>query len=373
MAIESVSIIGSKSLDRYTMRILARGFELNNIPGTVMSGNLNAAALRNIATPALVQLHGAPQSEADDRMVLEALKDWPQVPTCLILHRPDELQDRYGGFKQTLDLLGKRDNFALSFFGDYHVNDPWFSGVQPERRNVLYHGFFELPADYQLQIDPIVIGTHTTLGEMRSKSSILALLGNIFRLNAGMERPIVGYLGGKPLEEVQIAKLKVEAKESVPKGVPVLFLDAADFTPQQALEFARNQNSHAILVSQNDEQTTGMTLNTQMYYRVTGSGRTVIRTGEASGTAHLEPAPVIFCEMNHADRHPIVPLQAIWAPYGNIGYFDSIDFPRTAEQIIDLIDDGQILPMMQHNLGLFSQFGPARLAQDYLGIFQELQ
>ncbi len=84
---------------------------------------------------------------------------------------------------------------GLAMLGDLLIDDPFYQLPQLSRR-VIPHGFFDLDTDILSR--PVVIGRHTTWGEMRSVKRTLALLKAIAEVRP--RTPVIGYLGGTPAE-----------------------------------------------------------------------------------------------------------------------------------------------------------------------------
>ena len=164
-----VHILGAKTLDKYTEGILVEGFKNNSWEISETAENV------------IYQIHGAPQSEEDDKVILgqikqDIIKD-DQIKRVILLHRPDEIQLRFPELKNIL--ITAKKPIGLTFLGDMHVNDSFFEAHNLIKK-VIPHGFFNISE--KLQIDPIVIGSYTTWGEMRSIEHIFKLFGEVFTL-----------------------------------------------------------------------------------------------------------------------------------------------------------------------------------------------
>ncbi len=75
----------------------------------------------------LVQIHGAPQSAADDVQLMDVLENIIKTASntrlALLIHRPDEVQILHPNFRHVIE---KSDRLHLVFLGDHHVNDPFY-------------------------------------------------------------------------------------------------------------------------------------------------------------------------------------------------------------------------------------------------------
>ena len=165
-----VAIYGAKSLERYMNLILKNGF-LNNLwevellePGRKTVQDVDVK---------IYQIHGAPQAMEEDKVIMRMIRNDAGSKVVLV-HRPDEVQKRYPEFKNLSEFVS-----GIIFLGDKHINDNFYSGFS--NRFVVPHGFFDVKEI--LQKDPIVIGSYTTWGEMRSVENVLRLLKEVFELN----------------------------------------------------------------------------------------------------------------------------------------------------------------------------------------------
>lgn len=90
-----IAIYGAKTLERYTENILIEGFRKNSLEAR--EAPLNSEDFKKTKADALLfQLHGAPQSERDDKAILKliaaSLSKEDDTKKVILLHRPDELQ-----------------------------------------------------------------------------------------------------------------------------------------------------------------------------------------------------------------------------------------------------------------------------------------
>lgn len=352
---KTVRIYGAKTLERYTKGILVNGFKNNS--WNVVEASLDAKV--DDGTDAIIfQLHGAPQSEVDDRKIIDLIKysitQDDSLKKVILLHRPDELQK----FHELKDiLLCSSREIVLVFLGDIHVNDDFYTSHNIRRR-VIPHGFF--PIDEQPQLDPVIIGSHTTWGEMRSLEHILKLFGEVFT-QCGEDVPILGYVGGKPVELLEIGELRKKYRSLI-EDYSLELIDVQDYDITKGRIPGRN----IVLVNpRNDVPAFGVTYNVQMYYI-----ENRIRTGESSGTLHISSGIPVILEMNGADV--IEDLRVIKVPYRDISDLDSIDFVQGASRIIASINDGSYKKMLEHNLQQAKVWDNTRVAMEYINLFHEL-
>lgn len=356
----SVIIYGAKTLERYTNQILVQGF-LNNF-WEARKGPPSSLSTTK-ADAVLYQIHGSPHAKEEDAIILKMLahalaSNRKQRKIVVLLHRPDEIQVRYPALKNIL--LKAKKEIGLVFLGNKHISDEFFP-VQHIRKKIIPHGFFDLKPEFQ--IDPIVIGSHTTWGEMRSIEHALKLLIEVFRL--GSDRNIVGYLGGKPQKQLTINRLR-EVFKRFNFDNSIQLLDAHAYSIKQAIGKARS-GINIILADSLDSQPKeiGVTYNIQLYYL-----GNKIRTGESSGSLHASTGiPVIF-EMNGSEE--IEDLQVIKVPYTSVNDIESVDFLAGVKKIINSIDDGSFLKMLKHNLTQSKKFNNTFIAKSYINLFHEL-
>ncbi len=338
-----VSIFGAKTLEKYTEGILAQGFKNNS---WVVEDNAEAV---------VYQIHGAPQSEEDDKVILEQIKQdivkTDSTKRVVLLHRPDEIQLRFPELQEILKTAKKQ--IGLTFLGDMHANDSFFESPNLVKK-VIPHGFFSISE--KLQVEPIVIGSHTTWGEMRSIEHIFKLLGEIFI----KESSIIGYVGGKPKEQLEVAQLTKEWNR-YNSNLSVTFLDShRDDTP--------SSNKNVIFVdSENiNPKGFGLSFNVQLYYL-----NNKIRTGESSGSVHSSIGVPVILEMNGSEV--IENLKVIKVPYGSRDDIDSIDFKLGAELILDAIRSESYKDMLKHNLAQSKKFNSAFVGSEYIKLLKQLK
>lgn len=145
----SVNIFGAGTLSRYTNKIFQQGFELNGWKICEDNSDLT-----------IYQIHGAEKAEAEDQGLIQRLSDdlnSGKSEIIVLLHRPDEIQDRFPKLKETLSQAKRR--FGLVFFGKWHLDDPFFNS-EKAIRIIIPHGFFDF--EPLAQGNPIVIGSNTT-------------------------------------------------------------------------------------------------------------------------------------------------------------------------------------------------------------------
>ena len=337
-----VRILGAKTLSKYTEGILVQGFKNNSWE---ISGG---------AESVIYQIHGAPQSEEDDGVILEQIKQDltkdDSIKRVILLHRPDEIQLRFPELSDILKTAKKRT--GLTFLGDMHVNDSFFEAPNLVKK-VIPHGFFSISE--KLQIDPIVIGSHTTWGEMRSIEHIFKLLGGILRKN----NAIVGYVGGKPKDQLDLEFLKDEWNKLNP-DVGVTFLnahkDTLDSTKKNVI-FVDSENI--------EPENFGLSFNVQIYYL-----NDKVRTGESSGSVHSSVGVPVILEMNGSEV--IEDLKVIKVPYGSKDDITSVDFKAGAELILESINNKSYVKMLKHNLTQSKKFNPTFVGSEYIKLFAEL-
>ncbi|HLC48881.1 MAG TPA: hypothetical protein VJI96_00645 [Candidatus Andersenbacteria bacterium] len=338
-----VSIYGSKSLERFTEGILTRGF------------HENAWEVASDAKNNVYQIHGAPQSEVDDKTIIERLKkDIVKVDSInrvILLHRPDEIQLRFPGLKDVL--VSAKKAIGVTFLGDMHINDTFFD-IPSLVKKVIPHGFF--PISEKPQTDPVIVGSHTTWGEMRSIEHIFRLLDELFKNGT---TTIVGYVGGKPKDQLEINILKREWQQLKLK-TEVTFLDA------HIAEQNLNGKNVILVDSQNIEPANfGLTFNVQLYYL----GRR-IRTGESSGSVHSSVGIPVILEMNGSEV--IENLKTIKIPYGSIEDIHSINFHAGADLILKSIADESYKAMLKHNVEQSKMFNSSYVGREYIKLFNQL-
>ena len=354
----SVKIYGAKTLERYTKNLLVKGFENNECTAfETQEGNDRDA--ENI----LFQLHGAPQADDDDRTILGEIKravTFNETRKIVMLHRPDELKK----YKELPGILsGASQKIGLVFLGDKLIRDTFYPSSEQIIKRVIPHGFFPFDEHQKhLQETPIIIGSHTTWGEMRSVEHALKLLLALFKLNKE-NKIIIGYLGGKPHEELELNSLK-EITERINTETSLQFLNVHD---HKTLEGVLNRGRNIILVDDRNEEPLyfSVTFNIQMYYL-----GTAVRMGESSGSAHTSASIPVVLEMNGAES--IEELKVIKVPYGEAKDISSIDFREGAKMVFDSIENGTYKDMLVHNLKQSEAWNNTRIGREYLNLYEEL-
>lgn len=352
-----VIIYAAETLVKFTNQILIVGFR--NI-----SVDAEQCPLESEPCPGgdtvIFQLHGAPQAKDDDKIIMGLVKQSLHDPKdarkkIIMIHRPDEIQ---GQPELKEILLNPVNPFGFVNCGENHINDDFFPSGNIVKK-VIPHGFSsdvrDLPADGM----PIVIGTHTTWGEMRSLEHALNVLGELFCQYKG-DKPVFGYLGGKPTELLQIGTLEKQYGGLIDK-YSIVLKDAQEYDAN-ALPSEKN----VVFIDQNNTQPPGivLTFNMQMYYY-----GNKVRTGESSGTLHRAIAIPVILELNGN----VEDLKLIKVPYGDVHDIDSIDFAAGAKRIADSIEDGSYRKMLGHNLRQAKVWDEAHIAREYMGLLDELK
>ena len=305
----------------------------------------------------IVQIHGAPTAhEADLALISELPSIVASSQVCLILlHRPDEIRDTLPELAPCLARL-ETSRVALVMLGDLLIDDPYYQ-IPNLERCVIPHGFFNVPAQ---PIRPfVVIGSHTTWGEMRSPVRVLGLIQALQDLEVDL--PVVGYLGGTPAELVSKEGLVTALKQcNATRDSTVQTLDAASWEAWKA-----NPSSHTIFVRQGEALPDfDPTFNVQLYHY----GQSV-RRGESSGSLHASSGiPVVF-EMNGAER--IEGLRVIKVPYVESSCVESADYSSAARAIQHAINSGDYLAMMEHNTTARANWSNVAVARLYLDLFKK--
>lgn len=350
---EKVIIYGASTLDRYTKGILVDGFR-NNGWGVEASDIDKKPEEGTI----LFQLHGSPQAVEEDKKITdrisEAIAENDSSKLIILVHRPDEIQILHPNFDKVLATIVHPTGLVL--LGDKHLEDDFFKADKTVR-SVIPHGFFDLSQD--LQTDPVVIGTNTTWGEMRSTEHALRLLTEVFRLNP--ESRVVGYLGGKPADKLDIVILKEEVEKVAP-DFPVQFIDLGKFSFKDAVK----QKGNIVLV-QNGGQSDdfSLTYNTQLYFL----GKKV-RTGESSGSVHISSGVPVILEMNGSES--IEGLEVVKIPYSDVSDINSVDYKAGATEIVTTINDKSFIGMIGHNQKQAKKFNNTYVTSQYINLFQAL-
>ncbi|MEX0616270.1 MAG: hypothetical protein WD231_00490 [Candidatus Woykebacteria bacterium] len=335
-------IYGARTLEKYTDRILVKGLKNNSWEISEEAENI------------VYQIHGAPQSEEDDKLILDNIKrnivKNDSTKRIILVHRPDEIQLRFPELKDILQTAQKP--IGLTFLGDMHVNDSFF-GAENLIKRVIPHGFFAISE--KLQIEPLVVGSHTTWGEMRSIEHIFKLLVEVFRKNSS----IIGYVGGKPKDQLEEGYLKTEWAKLNP-NVQATFFDA------HKDNFDLSKKNVIFVDSDNVEpENFGLSFNVQMYYL-----NDSVRTGESSGSVHSSVGVPVILEMNGSEI--IEDVKVIKVPYSSKEDIHSIDFKAGADLILKSIEDSSYQEMLKHNLEQSKKFNSTFVGSEYVKLFQEL-
>lgn len=357
-----IGIYGAKTLERYTQQILVGGFQKNGCSAEWITDDAH-----HDFDALIFQLHGSPQSENGDsttlRVLQTSLSQHDGVRKVILLHRPDELQK----FTELPNILASTaTKIGLVFFGNAYRGDPFYPSHSRILKTIIPHGFFPLEAHQKiLQEDPIVIGGHTTWGEMRSVEHALRLLAAVFTVAQTGRRSIIGYLGGKPVSELRISSLR-EPAQRINAGQIFRFLDVHSLTTLADLAKG-DQRRFTILVDDRDQQPTSfsLTFNMQLYYL-----GNAIRRGESSGSAHAMVSIPVVLEMNGAEQ--IEDIRVVKIPYGNADNINSVDFVAGAQAIAACIKNGDYTAMLRHNLKQANVWDNTKIGRLYLRLFEEL-
>lgn len=352
----NIIIYAAETLDKFTNQILIAGF--SKLKVKAQRGNLKSRSEPK-SDVVIYQLHGAPQAESDDLLIMnlmkKALSDKSDIrKKVIMIHRPDEIKK----FTELKELLRKSvHKFGFVNYGDNHINDEFFSSDKVIKR-VIPHGFSSKIRNIPEKDKPIMIGSHTSWGEMRSLGHAFTLIGEVFDRSRG-EKTILGYVGGKPVELLKIPTLEKEYKK-IFGDYRIKLKDANQFDIKKP-----TNEKNVILINQEDSELSyyNPTFNIQMYYL---GDR--IRTGESSGTIYRSISiPVIF-EMNGS----LDDLRTIKVPYTDVNNIKSIDLASGAEKIVEVIQNGSYLEMLNHNLQQAKVWDEKRIAQEYIGLIDEL-
>jgi hypothetical protein len=346
-----IRILGAATLERYTEGMLAAGFRK-----LTEAGN-------EIPKGTIYQIHGNADAKTDDEAIMESLKkelaENPDGPVLVLLHRPDEIQDRLPKLHDLLTESPRR--FGLVFLGDMHIDDSFYNMPRAVKK-VVPHGFFDIDKEpFDPSPEVIIVGTHTTWGDMRATIHTLEVIGEVFQQGSG-NAPVLGYLGGKPASELDIDKLQKEFAQLF-AAVNVEFRDA-HIADAKAFVSGRN----IILVDTQNQQPDGIkiTFNTQLYFY-----GNKVRTGESSGSLHLGVSYPVIIEMNGSEN--IEGLKVIKAPYNKAtGDIESVDFAEAAAQICKVIDDGSYVDSLKHNREQALKFNNVYVATQLLYLLEQV-
>lgn len=350
----SVSIYGANTLDRYTRNILYEGFEEIN----------KSIKLKKPLSGIIFQIHGYKEALKDDRAILKILNQelthLSGKNILILLHRPDEIQDRLPELNKIL--YNAKQPFGLVFLGDKHINDKFYD-IPRIIKEIIPHGFFDFSVT-PIEQTQIIIGSHTTWGDMRSTEHVLKLLGEIFQQKNNCDKAIYGYLGGKPADELNLVSLQKNFGKLFPK-IKIKFiavdqkLDISKFNHNENIIFVENQN-----IQPHNLQ---ITFNIQLYYY-----GNYIRTGESSGSVHSGVSIPVILEMNNSDK--IEDLKVIKVPYNHkTKNIKSIDLHHAAEEILLSINSGRYINDLNHNFIQAKHFNNRSIAMRYLKLFEKIR
>jgi len=349
-------IYAAETLDKFTNRILIEGF--NKLKINAKRGNFEFELEPN-SDAVIYQLHGAPQAESDDILIMnlikQALSDKSDIrKKVIMIHRPDEIKK----FTEVKGFFSESVNkFGFVNYGDNHINDDFFSSENMIKK-VIPHGFSSKIRNIPKKDKPIIIGSHTSWGEMRSLEHAFTLIGEVFNRYRG-EKTILGYVGGKPVELLKIPSLEKKYKK-IFDDYQIKLKDANQFD----IDNSTNEKNVILINQENSELSYyNPSFNLQMYYL---GDR--IRTGESSGTIYRSISiPVIF-EMNGS----IDDLRTIKVPYTDVNNIKSIDLPSGAKKIVEVIQDDSYVEMLNHNLQQAKAWNEKHIAKEYLELLNEL-
>jgi hypothetical protein len=342
-----VALVGSPTLKRFTEGILHKGLELNGCKVVYDLGDADFG---------IIQIHGAPAAREAD---FEIVKNLPAASkltgSIVLLHRPDEIKDSIPHLRSAI--AGLPTCVGLAMLGDLLIDDPFYDYPQRERR-VIPHGFFNIDSD--ILPDPVIVGTHTTWGEMRSIENALLLLNAI--AEAKPRQRIIGYLGGAPKEFLSHNYVDAILKRLHLSDVFTL----SELDPKNWREQFSGAASNTIFIyAGNALPRFDVTFNVQLYHY----GQAV-RLGESSGSIHASAGIPIIFEMNGSER--IEQLEVIKVPYSDPDRTDSANFKSAALQIVGLINSGEYLRMLSHNRQMTGKWSNQKVAQFYIDFFEVL-
>jgi hypothetical protein len=343
-----VALAGSATLTRFTEGILRDGLR---------ACGCEVLSQENGADFGIIQIHGAPAArEADLEIIRNLPKAVSRLTGCIILlHRPDEISDTIPQLKSVLSALPATTGLAM--LGDLLIDDPFYQLPQLSRR-VIPHGFFD--SDTDILSRPVIIGSHTTWGEMRSVKRTLALLKAIAKV--GPRTPVIGYLGGTPAEALSRKSVSAHLEHFDLNKVFTL----RDFKTEDWREEIQTATPNTIFLHAGAAAPSfDVTFNVQLYHY----GER-IRMGESSGSLHASAGiPVIF-EMNGSER--IENLKTIKVPYSNPNDADAADIDSAARQIATLLDTGEYSQMLIHNREMTRVWNNQSVARLYIDFLESL-
>jgi hypothetical protein len=347
--IPRIAIIGSRTLARYSERILARGF--SELGWEIVSPDS--------AKYILLQIHGAPQAKADDSEILDLLAKLISEERCerigVLIHRPDECALLHTDLTSRLSQLTHHSFIAL--LGTHHLKDKWLRDLNC-RVTAIPHGFFSAKAPPQLT-DQIVIGSITSWGEMRRVGDAVKLIAEVFKRCEPGE--FIGYLSGAPREELTELKI-TEVLNQISDLPKIELVNDYGLAPNP-------RHKHVLVVDHQAKEGRGLpppSINIQLYH-LNGT----IRTGENSGSLHSYPSLPVILEMNGAEV--LEDLKVIKVAYSDPLSIDSADLISAAQEIISLTRGGGYKKALQHNTRRAKQLTPLSIARSYAALFTKVE
>lgn len=341
---------GSPTLSRYTEGILKRGFDL-----------LGVEIVPHVheATHAIAQFHGSPEAARFDEDLLSQMTELYRLKSVVLLfHRPDEIKLRMPCLSEYLRNAPSSWGFAM--LGTFFTSDRFFTETNPltrmGRRSIraIPHGFFELPLPTLGRSAPVIVGTHTTWGEMRSLQTVVGLLAKLFQRRGSLS--VAGYLGGLPIDALR-------------RGTVAKLLSQFNCTaPVVQHQRGKTFEPGAIILNPGDPpDDLDMTFNVQIYHL--GDS---VRRGESSGSLHASRGIPVIAEMNGAEQ--LEGLQVIKVPYSReTGLSSSLQLDIAAEQIVSCISSLEYRAMLTSNSAAAAQWGPRAVAREYAAFLTELE
>lgn len=337
-----IALMGSRTLQRYTNDLLAKGFtELgwDIVPYTDTENHL-------------YQIHAAPHAIEDDQNILFQLQKESGKAKCIVLiHRPDEAKLLHRELTSILSRIPGRKSLAL--LGDLFVEDPFYTSIGCDIE-VVPHGFYSARPP-KGSSKKIVVGTHTTWGEMRMVHHAAEIVARVLALSD--PGSVVGYLGGVP--HVELRESKIAAV------IASLDLDA-EIEIAPSLGQVQSADSKRVLVinpGSLEPDTMQATFNTQLY--MLGDA---VRFGESSGSLHTRACIPVIYEANGIERAE--GLKAIRIPFETVGGELRFDMQKAAREIAGSIADGTYVISLRHNAECAKQFSPKYVAKRYSQLFE---
>jgi hypothetical protein len=344
----NIFLTGAPTLKRFTNGILRDGIE---------RCGYKVCSAPSECKYGIIQIHGSCAARQDDLAIIRDITELVRhlAGTVILLHRPDEIRDSIPQLKTLLSSLPP--TVGIVMLGDMLIDDPFYQVANLERR-AIPHGFFHLNSITPLH--PVILGSHTSWGEMRSVQGVVALLKAVSDI--GLVDPIVGYLGGIPEEVLSHKSLSHILEE---EGVNEIFtlreLDKINWQEQLA-----SSDKHTIFVNPGDAPFKfDVTFNVQLYHY----GKRV-RLGESSGSLHASGGiPVIF-EMNGSER--IESLKTIKVPYADSSDVGSADFRSAAQEIATLVRSGEYRNWLEHNREMATVWDSQAVGSLYISFLEVL-